>query len=175
MAKPNPRATPDNRVDRWKKLWGTPKPMSDEAVTAAFDEFRDSFVPSHMHKQFMKLFGVPKAPFGNRFFVDEAAFKLLDTRISTLVSMSETHCQATIIYGTPDTLEGWTMRGETRRTLKDLFVDDWFAACAIITAGDTTVYAFIEPKMKGSVLRAIRGEVQEEEEPELREFEADSE
>lgn len=160
MAKPTARATPDNRVERWKKLWGTPRALDDDAVTEAFDAFREAFVPSHMHKMFMKHFGVPKSAFGNRFFVDEAAFRDFDTRFTMLLPPGETHVEATVIYGTPDTLEGWALRGETRRSLRDLLVDDWHAACAIVRAGSTTLYAFIEPKMKGCVVRTVQEEEQ---------------
>src|SRR5450755_184742 len=85
VAKPIEHATPDGRVDRWKKLWGTPKSLDADATAAAFDEFADAFVPSHMHKKFLKTFGVPKAHFGNRFFLDDVAFKNWDTRLAALL------------------------------------------------------------------------------------------
>lgn len=158
MSQSNVRATPDNRVDRWKKLWGTPKPLGDDAVSEAFDEFRDNFVPSHMHKWFMKTFGQPKAAFGNRCFVDEAVYRSFDIRMSEFFGSDITHVEATVIYGSPDSLEGWALRGEVRRSMRDLFIDDWHAVCAIVRGGDTTLYAFVELKMKGCVVRSVRRE-----------------
>lgn len=149
-------ATPPGRVDRWKKLWGTPKTLDEAATGDAFDEFEDALVPSHMHKKFLKSFGVPKAQFGNRFFVDEVVFRTWETRFSSLVSSDTTHVEATVIYGSPDALEGHRLRGEARRSLKDLMIDDWHAACAIVRGGATTVYVFVEPRMKGCAVRVVR-------------------
>lgn len=157
MAKPVASATPPNRVERWKKLWGTPRPLSDDATTEVFETFRDEFVPSHMHKRFLKTFGVPKVAFGNRFFKDDAVYRDLDLKIGMLLPSTETHIEAKIIYATADTLEGWALRGESRRSFRDLFVDDWHTACARIEAGSSVLLAFMEPKMKGTMVRIIRG------------------
>lgn len=162
MAKPSDRPTPAGRVDRWKKLWSSPRPLSDNETEAAFDEFRDALVPGHMHKQFMRTFGVYKAAFGNRFFVDEVAFREWETRFSSLLAPGVESVEATVIYGSPDSLEAYRFTGQTRRTLKDLFIDDWHAACAIVKGGSTTLYAFIEPKMRGSIVRSVRGEDEDE-------------
>lgn len=163
MSKPSDRPTPAGRVDRWKKLWNTPRPLSDSETEEAFDQFREALVPKHMHKQFMKTFGVPKAAFGNRFFVDEVVFRDWETRFSSLIPSSVETVEAIVLYGSPDSLEAWRIAGQTRRTLKDLFIDDWHAACAVIHAGSTTLYAFIEPKMRGSIVRTVRSEEDEEE------------
>jgi hypothetical protein len=69
-----------------------------------------------------------------------------------LVFPGETHVEATVIYGSPDSVEGWALRGEVRRSFRDLFLDDWHAACAILHVGPEVFYSFIEPKMKGCVV-----------------------
>lgn len=162
MAKPIKSVTPDNRVERWKKLWGTPRRLDDVATDAAFEEFADALVPSHMHKLFLKTFGVPKAQFGNRYFNDDASYQNWDTRLTTL-GAGGTHAEVIVIYGSPDKLEAHQMRGETRRTLKDFLVDDWHAACAIVRAEARTFYVFLEPKMtRGCIVKAVRNEGVEE-------------
>ena len=156
MAASNPRPTPDGRVDRWKKLWGTPRPLSTAETEDAFDEFREAFVPGHMHKRFLKLFGTPKAAFGNRFFVDEASFRNWDTRLNQILPADVANVGVEVVYGSPDALEGWRLKGETRRSLRDVFIDDWFGGCAIVRAGETTLYLFIEPKIRGVLLRVVK-------------------
>lgn len=156
MPKPRTSVSPENIADRWKKLWATPKRLDDATTDALFEEFQDQFVPSHMHRQFLKFFGTPKASFGNRFFVDDAVYKTWETRLS-LLGVGETgHVEVTVIYGSPDALEGHALRGETRRSIKDIFMDDKHAACAIVRSPRITLYAFFEPKMKGCVVRSIR-------------------
>ena len=161
MAKPTEHVTPEGRIDRWKKLWGTPKRLNDEENAAAFDEFADALVPSHMHKKFLKTFGVPKAPFGNRFFLDDAVYKNWDIRLATLLPPDATHVEVVVLYGSPDALEGHRLKGETRRSLRDIVVDDWHAACAIVRSGGTSLYVFVEPKMRGCVVRTVRGQIEE--------------
>jgi len=153
MRKGSGSITPGDRLERWKKLWATPRLLEEADVDAAFEEFEEAFVPSHMHKKFLQFFGVPKAQFGNRFFMEDAVFHNWDTRIGSLVNNAGTHVEVTVIYGSPDRLEGYALRGESRRTLRDIFIDDWHAACAMVRAGDTTLYAFIEPKMRGCIVR----------------------
>ncbi len=146
------KATPEGRPDKWKKLWGTPRAMDDDTTTEAFEDFIENFIPGHMHKRFFKTFGVPRASFGNRFFVDGAKWHPFDTRVSSLIMPGETHFEAIVIYGSPDSVEGWALRGEVRRSFRDLFLDDWHSACAILHVGPEVFYAFIEPKMKGCVV-----------------------
>lgn len=154
MARIARTVTPENRIDRWKKLWGTPHKLPTEETEAAFEEFQESFVPGHMHKKFLQFFGTPKAKFGNRFFLDECAY--FDWKIDfKALGIRDEHVDATIIYGSPEAMEGHTMRGQSRRSLRDLVVDDWHAACAIIRSESAVVYLFIEPKMRGCVLRII--------------------
>jgi len=174
MAKPIKHITPENRVDRWKKLWATPRKLGDAETEAAFEEFQDALVPSHMHKMFLKIFGAPKAQFGNRFFVDEAVFRNWDTRLTALVGEGE-HVEATVIYGSPDSIEAHALRGERRRTLRDIVIDDWQAACAIVRAGNSQLYVFIEPKMRGCIVRSVRGEGEEAPAPEFLEHDAEVE
>lgn len=158
MASPAPRPTPPGRVDRWKKLWGTPRPLDDASVEDAFDEFRDAFVPSHMHKRFLKIFGVPKAAFGNRFFSDEASFRNWDTRLNQLLPTDVEEVEVEVIYGSPEALEGWRLKGQTRRSLRDIVIDDWHSACAIVRAGETTLYVFVEPKIVGCLVLSVRSD-----------------
>lgn len=156
--RPSTRPTPDNRVERWKKLWGTPRPLNVRDTEDAFDAFREAFVPGHMHKRFLKTFGVPKAAFGNRYFVDDTVFRNWDTRFDQIVGSDVTEVEVEVIYGSPEELEGWRIKGAPRRSLRDVFIDDWFAGCAIVRAGTTTLYLFIEPKIRGVLVLTVRGE-----------------
>lgn len=158
MARKPKQPTPDDRPDRWKARWGGLRQVPDEETTAAFEAFCEAFVPSHIRGRFIKTFGVPKAGFGNRYFHDDASFKVLPTRMTDFFAPEATHVEAIVFYALDDEVEAHRMRGETRRTFQDLFVDDWHAACAMVTGGGTTLYAFIEPKMKGSVVRVVTAE-----------------
>jgi hypothetical protein len=157
MAKPQELVTPANRIDRWKKLWATPRLLDSQTTESVFEEFQDALVPRHMHKLFLKSFGQPKAKFGNRFFSDDATYRNWDTKISSLAGDGE-HVEATIIYASTEALEGHTLRGERRRTLRDIIVDDWHAACAVVRAGKTTLYIFVEPKMRGCIVKVVQAE-----------------
>lgn len=148
--------TPEGRVDAWKKLWGTSRQLDAAEAEAAFEEFQEAFVPSHMRKKFLQFFGVPKSKFGNRFFPESSTYNGWDTRLSGL-GAEGTHAEVTIIYGSPDSLEAHWFRGETRRTLRDIVVDDWHAACAIVRSGGVTLYLFIEPKMRGCIVLGLPG------------------
>jgi hypothetical protein len=145
-------------VDRWKKLWATPLSLSDSETELEFSEFIEMLVPKHMHKQFQKLFGIPKAAFGNRFFRDDASFVNWETRFSIFVGEGEP-VTATVIYGSRDSIEAHRLRGERRRSFRDVFIDDWFAACSIIRADDNLLAAFVEPKMRGCIVRSVRGSI----------------
>ena len=160
MPSPHSTPTPPGRIDRWKKLWGTPRPLTVRETEDTFDEFREAFVPGHMHKRFLKTFGVPKAGFGNRFFVDEASFRNWDTRLNQILPAETTDVEVEVVYGSPEAIEGWRLRGETRRSLRDVFIDDWFGACAIVRAGETTLYLFIEPKIRGVLVRVVKEEIE---------------
>lgn len=126
--------------------------LSDEETVTAFDQFREAFVPGHMHKQFLKFFGMPKAAFTNRFFTDDATFVDLDTRFSRYGIPEDAVIEATVIYGNEDELEAYALKGQGRRSARDLFIDDWHAACAIVTHGDLTLYIFIGLRMKGCLV-----------------------
>lgn len=152
MAKPQKLITPADRVDRWKKLWGTPKRLTVGETDAAFEEFEDGLIPSHMRKHFLKLFGVPKAQFGNRYFPDDAQYRDWNMKLSALIGEGDP-VEAVVIYGSPEALEAHQLKGERRRTLRDIIIDDWQAACAIVRAGETTLFVFVEPKMKGCIVR----------------------
>jgi hypothetical protein len=149
-------ATPPNRIERWKKMWGTPKRLDAAETDAEFEAFQDAFVPSHMHKIFLKTFGVPKAAFNNRFFVDEAVFRSWDTKLSTLLRSDIGHAEVTVIYGSPTHLEANRLRGEMRRSLRDVFIDDWHTSCAIARGGQATVYLFIQPKSRGCIVKVVK-------------------
>ena len=163
MAKPIKFITPANRVERWKKLWATPKLLDAATTDAAYEEFQNEFVPGHMHKYFLKSFGVPKAQFGNRFFMEDAQYRNWDMKISAFAGEGG-HVEVIAIYGSPDALEAHALRGERRRSLRDIIIDDWQAACAIVRAGPTTLYVFIEPKMRGCIVRVVQAEGTEVEE-----------
>ena len=154
MAKPIKVVTPENRLERWKKLWATPRRLDVAATDAAFEEFEEEFVSGHMRKYFLKSFGIPKAVFGNRYFKEDALYRSWDTRISSFAGEGE-HVEVVVIYGSPDKLEAHQLKGERRRTLRDIVIDDWQAACAIVRADTTTLYVFIEPKMKGCIVRTV--------------------
>jgi hypothetical protein len=157
VAKPIKVITPEDRFEKWKKLWGTPRLLDDAGAEAAFEEFQESFVSGHMRKYFLKSFGVPKAVFGNRYFMEDAQYRNWDTRISTFAGEGD-NVEAIVIYGSPDKIEARLLRGERRRSLRDVIIDDWQAACAIVRAGPTTLYIFVEPKMRGCMVRTIHSE-----------------
>jgi hypothetical protein len=145
-------------------MWGTPRPMTEAQVNDAFDEFREAFVPGHMHKRFLKTFGVPKASFGNRFFSDDAKFWNWLSRLNQILPTEVEEAEVDVIYGSPDAIEGWKLKGPTRRNLRDIVIDDWHAACAIVRSPKTTLYVFIEPKIVGCLVLTVRGQGEEEEE-----------
>lgn len=155
MAKPLKFVTPENRVERWKKLWGKPRRLDSAETEAAFDEFLAEFVPSRMHKLFLKTFGNPKGVYDNRFFRDEAAFQNWDAKLSSLM-LADGHADVTVIYGSSDTLEAHAMRGEVRRSLRDIVIDDWHGACAVVRSGTKTLYVFVAPKMRGCIVRSVQ-------------------
>ena len=152
MAKPIKFTTPEDRVEVWKKKWGTPVLLDQAGAEAALDEFEEAFIPGHMQKRFQKTFGVPRAKFGNRFFFDDAKYRTWEVRLSELLNTDATHLEVTVIYATELAVEAYRIRGEMRRSLGDIFVDDWHAACAIVRDADMTLYAFVEPKMKGAIV-----------------------
>ncbi len=152
MAKPIKFVTPEHRVDRWKKLWAAPKVLTLEETETAYEEFQDALIPSHMHNLFLRTFGLPKAKFGNRFFKDAANYVNWDNTLGSYFGMVGDHIYATVIYGSPDKLEGHELRGERRRSFKDIVIDDWHAACAIARDGDQVLYIFVEPKMRGVIV-----------------------
>jgi hypothetical protein len=107
-----------------------------------------------MRKYFLKSFGVPKAKFGNRFFMEDATYRNWDMQISSFAGEGG-HVEVVTLYGSPDALEAYALRGERRRSLRDIVIDDWQASCAIVRAGETTLFVFIEPKMRGCIVRAV--------------------
>ncbi len=111
----------------------------------------------HMHKEFLKWFGTPKGRFGNRYFMDDAQYRNWDSKLSQLAGEGE-HVEVVVIYGSPDKLEGHALRGERRRSLRDIVIDDWHSACCIVRAGTTTAFVFVEPKMRGCMVRIINSE-----------------
>lgn len=161
MPKPSAYITPPDRLEKWKKLWATPRAASDEETEKGFEEFLDEFVPSHMHKLFRKSFGVPKVKFGNRFFKGDAQYLKWDTKLSMLMGVGE-HVSVLAIYASGDEIEGYQLRGERRRTLRDIIIDDWVASCAIVRGDEKTVYVFVEEKMRGCIVRVLGGDLAEE-------------
>lgn len=170
MAAPRKNITPSDRIEGWRKLWATPKLLSPAQTDAAFEEFQEAFVRPHMRKIFLKGFGHPKATFGSRFFLDDVFRHNWKTRLAQLLGEVGGNIEAIVIYATPDALEAHLLRGERRRSLRDVIVDDWHAACAIIRASDRVVYLFIEPKMGGCLTRTV---LLDSEEPEAHFIEHD--
>ncbi len=155
MPKPILSVTPDNRVDRWKKMWATPRKLTQEETELAFEEFQDALVPRHMHKQFLRFFGLPKSKFGNRFFKDGALYVNWDSKLANYFGMEGPHLEATVIYGSPDRLEAHVLRGERRRSFRDIIIDDWHTACAIVKDENRALYIFVEPKMRGVIVLIV--------------------
>ncbi len=165
MAKPITNVTPADRLERWKKLWATPRLMEEAETDAAFETFVEGMVPGHMHKRFLKFFGVPKTHFGNRFFGEGSVYHDWDTRISSLAGFESTHAEVQVVYGSPDKLEGHALRGEIRRTLRDIVMDDWHAAFAVVRVGSATLFVFVEPKMRGCIVKVQGGSPEPESRP----------
>ena len=159
MARLGKGITPENRLETWKKLWGSPRLMDDGETEAAFDEFVDAFVTSHMRKRFLKLFGVPKAQFGNRCFMEDASFRNWETKLTSLGAAEGGHVEVTVIYALGESLEAHWVRGQSRRSLRDIFVDDWEGACAIARADEVTFYMFVQAKGGGCMVRVVQNEV----------------
>lgn len=162
MARPSKFVTPEDRIEKWKKLWATPKPLTDNETDDGFDEFVEMFVPRHMRKSFLKTFGVPKAAFGNRFFMDGSVYHTWDTKIAALAGANGGNVEVTVIYASLDRMEGHRLTGERRRSLRDIVIDDWHTACAIVRAGRSILYVFVEPKMRGCVVRTVKPEGEDE-------------
>ncbi len=152
MAKPKTSITPANRLEVWAKLWAKPIKLDDETTEGVFEEFMEGLVPARIHKKFLQFFGTPRAAFGNRFFMDDAVFHNWDTKMSDLGA--EEPLEVSVIYGVEDALEGYVLKGQTRRSLRDIVVDDWHASCAVVRSGECTWYVFVEPKMRGCIVRS---------------------
>jgi hypothetical protein len=151
----NSNVTPDDRIPFWKKKWGTPRLLDEDATEAAFDEFLNAFVPTHMHKQFVRLFWSAKPKFANRFFVDGATFHDWETKILNLANSDLGRIEAIVMYGSPDRMEAHLLKGESRRSLRDVVMDDRQPACAIVRVDQVVLYLFVEPKMRGCVVRIV--------------------
>lgn len=152
MAKP---ITPEGRIEQWKKRWSTPKRLSEDDANAVLEEFIEVFVPGRMEKKFRQFFPTPRAKFGNRFFRDDAVFYTWERTLASLGLQDVSHAEVSIIYPSTEAIEGHRLRGETRRTLKDLVIDDWHPACAIAEGGPVKLYVFIEPKMRGCIVLRV--------------------
>lgn len=161
MANPLREITPEGRVERWKKMWGNPKLLDDDATETAFDEFVEQFVPVRMQRQFAKLFGTPKAQFGNRCFAEDSQHHNWDTKLSDFAELDD-HTEVIVIYGAPDRNEAHSLRGDRRRSLKDIVIDDWHPACAIVRARSANLYVFVENKMRGCIVRVVQNSDEEE-------------
>lgn len=158
--------TPEGRLASWKRFWATPRLLTEVEADAAFEEFVEVFVPGHMEKKFRQFFGTPRAKFGNRFFLDDAVFYTLERTLASLGIKEATHAEVTVIYASLHAVEAYRLRGETRRSLKDIIVDDWHASCAIAEAPGIKLYIFVEPKMKGCIVFRVMEHEEEEQEPE---------
>jgi hypothetical protein len=139
------------REETWKKLWAAPVQLDDAATEAAFEELTEALVPRHMRGRFVKRFGVPKERFGNRFFVDGAVFRDWNAKLSDLGAASS-HVEVDVITAAGDELRGYRLRGQSRRTLKDIVIDDAEAVCAIVRDSQVTLYVLTEPGVKGAIV-----------------------
>lgn len=158
MARISRVITPTNRVPRWKKNWATPRLLDEDEATAAFEEFQEQFIPSRMNKKFLQFFGNSRAQFGNRFFMDDAVYHSWDTSFVRLGAGETGHVEAIVIYALNEDMEATWLKGQTRRSLRDVVIDDWQAACAIVRAEKATYYMFVEPRMKGVIVRTVPNE-----------------
>jgi len=113
----------------------------------------DGLVPARIHKKFLQFFGTPRAAFGNRFFKDDAIYHDWNMKMSDLGA--EEPLEVSVIYAAGDALEGYALKGQTRRSLRDIVVDDWHTSCAIVRSGEATWYVFVEPKMRGCIVRGM--------------------
>ncbi len=162
MARLNKTITPENRLPFWKKLWATPKKLDQEAADAVFDEFMNGLIPRHMHKIFLKSFGAKKEQLNNRFFLDDATFQNWETKLQDLLPSKDEMIEATVIYGSSESLEAFQLRGQPRRSLKDVVMDDWQASCALVRAETSTLYVFVDIRMRGCIVRLVKDENEDE-------------
>lgn len=152
MAAPIKPITPPDRIGKWGPLWAKPKLLDSAATEAAYEEFVEGFVPSRMHNLFLRTFGVKKAIFGNRFFMEDAIYHDWNVKLSDLGA--EEPLDVIAIYALGEELEGYQLRGQSRRSLRDIVIDDWHASCAIVRSGETRLFVFVEPKMRGCIVRS---------------------
>lgn len=141
------------RTETWKKLWGTPVALSDEETEQIFDEVIDALIPTHMQVRFAKRFGVPKEKFNNRYFTDRAVFKGWDAKLSHLGLEGET-VFVEVVVPTGDEIRGYRLKGQTRRALKDIVIDDVEAVCAVARTPMMTIYIFAEAGTRGCIVLA---------------------
>lgn len=153
MSKPVPFVTPPNRLESWRKVWAKPEKLSSEEAEQVLDEFMEGLVPSRIHKKFLQFFGTPRASFGNRFFLDDCVFFDWKTKFSDLGA--EQPLEVRVIYAAKDNLEAHLLKGQAHRSLRDIVVDDWHSSCAIVASGEQKWFVFVEPKMKGCIVRQV--------------------
>jgi hypothetical protein len=139
------------REETWKRLWAAPIELNDAATEATFEELTEALVPGHMQGRFVKRFGVPRERFGNRFFVEGAVFRDWSTRLTEL-GVAGSHVEVDVVTASGDELRGYRLRGQSRRTLKDVVIDDSEAVCAIVRDSQVTLYILTEPGMRGAIV-----------------------
>lgn len=151
--------TPEAHIVHWKRFWASPRKLTEAETDEAFEAFIEEFVPGHMKKKFRQFFPTPRAKFGNRFFHDDAVYYTMERTLASLGISEVSHAEVTVIHASPDALEGYRLRGEVRRALRDIVVDDWHAACAIAEGPGIKLYIFVEPKMRGCIVyRVMEGD-----------------
>ena len=144
------RASNPQRIHRWKKLWGTPKRLNDEENAAAFDEFADALgTQPHAQQKFLKTFGVPKAPFGNRFFLDDAVYKNWDIRLATLLPPDATYMLRWSCLRFAGCAGGPSAKGRDA----NIVVDDGTRPARLSVSGRASV-VLLSPKCGGASLGA---------------------
>lgn len=145
------------RQETWLKLWGKARPLSDDETSLVFEEFLEQFVPPHMHKMFIRVIDAPKAKFGNRFFREDSAFTPFETPLFQLLHSAapEDMVEAKVILPRAEKFDGFVLKGQARRTLRQLVIDDWQTTMATLNLEGETVYVFVEPKMGGCMIRTV--------------------
>ncbi len=151
MSKPTKNITPPNRIPTWAKLWASPIHLTAQEAEEALEEFMEGLVPGRIHKKFLQFFGTPRAAFGNRFFMDDCVYHDWNTKMSDMGA--EEPLEVLTVYAADEELDGYLLKGQTRRSLRDIVVDDWHTACSIVRSGEDVWYVFVEPKMRGCIVR----------------------
>lgn len=145
----------------WKKLWATPVELDEEATEAIFDELLDAIVPSHVQIRFTKRFGNPKEKFDNRFFSDRSFFREWTTTLSHLGAEGG-QMTVDVVTASGKDFHGYRLKGQTRRTIKDIVIDSHQSVGAIARTSMITIYMLVMSGTKGAIVLSSSGQHEEE-------------